>query len=315
MNNSKFDFDIAISFLSQDETYANKIKTFFSELNVFVYSDHQDKIVSKDSDEVFKNIFLYNSKIVVVLYRDGWGKSSNTYIEQEAIKDRIFKNKGTEFLIMVNMTGKETMPPWVSERMIWFDYSRFKIEGLAATINNKYSDLSDTKRIESPRDIAKRKSEEFKFHLKRKAFIESKEGVQSATNEFRNLAELLKKDLEKINNDHINFNYKEEQGNQIIIRGNLLTLSISWNLIFTNTLESADEYASLNIQIMKRNMIIRENWNENSFYNIYRCSYVYDLFYPDFKGWKEKNGNEFVSSQNIVDELLNKLLENIDIIY
>lgn len=316
MSKAKFKYDIAISFLSQDESIAEKLKLFFPELNVFVYSDFQEEIAGKDGSEIFKNTFQYDSKVVVVLYREDWGKSSNTYVEQEAIKDRIFKTKGNEFLIMVNMTGKEKMPSWLSERIIWFDFKRFKIEGLAATINNKYNELSEIKRIESPEDIAFRKSEEINFHIKRKSFIESTEGVQSATNEFRKLTEILKNDLEKINNEHIKFTFKEEQGYQILIQGNLLSLSVSWNLIFKNTLESEEYgYASLNIQILKRNLDVRFDKDPNSYYLVYSNSYKFNMFYPDITGWSKNDKNELVSSQNIVDELLIKLLENINVTY
>src|SRR5271155_3703298 len=84
-------YEVAISFLSQDEPLALKLHEQLSEsLPVFVYSKKQEELAGTDGLESFRHAFLSQSRLVVVLYRHGWGKTKWTAVEELAIKDRIF---------------------------------------------------------------------------------------------------------------------------------------------------------------------------------------------------------------------------------
>ena len=83
--------DIAISFLSKDETLACKLaEELEREFSVFVFSKEQEKLAGTDGLETLRSAFRDESRLNVVLYRDGWGESPWTRLEQTAITDRAF---------------------------------------------------------------------------------------------------------------------------------------------------------------------------------------------------------------------------------
>jgi len=82
-------YDIAISFLQKDESLALEISRRLTEqFSIFVYSERQEEIAGTDGLETFRQVFLAESSLVVILYRDGWGKTRFTRVEEQAIKDR-----------------------------------------------------------------------------------------------------------------------------------------------------------------------------------------------------------------------------------
>src|ERR1022692_740322 len=116
-------YDVAISFLSQDEPLALKLHEQLSEnLSVFVYSKKQEELAGTDGLESFRLAFLSQSRLVVVLYRDGWGKTPWTGIEELAIKERMFEG-GWESLLFVTMDG--TYPAWLPKTHVRLDYTQF----------------------------------------------------------------------------------------------------------------------------------------------------------------------------------------------
>ena len=89
MGESETKYDVAISFLHKDETLASAINARLSEqFNVFVYSKRQEELVGTNGLESFREAFLAESRLVVVLYREGWAKTPFTRVEEQAIKDR-----------------------------------------------------------------------------------------------------------------------------------------------------------------------------------------------------------------------------------
>jgi len=82
-------YDVAISFLSSDEPIAAALYSRLSEgLQVFFYTERQEVLAATNGTESMRYPFLEGSRIVVVLYREGWGKTPWTRIEQAAIQDR-----------------------------------------------------------------------------------------------------------------------------------------------------------------------------------------------------------------------------------
>ncbi len=69
-----FRYDVAFSFLGQDEALARKLVEHLRDrLRVFIYSDaeRQTKLSGRDGEEAFARIFGRESRTVVVLYRQG----------------------------------------------------------------------------------------------------------------------------------------------------------------------------------------------------------------------------------------------------
>src|SRR5437899_11207412 len=91
-NSTEYEYDVAISFLSQDVDLARELADGLSpQLRVFVYIDRQREIAGTDGLTTFRAIFRSATRLVVVLFRNGWGESNWTRVEEEAISDRFLK--------------------------------------------------------------------------------------------------------------------------------------------------------------------------------------------------------------------------------
>ena len=76
MLNSEPNYDVAISFLSQDEQIGAAFRDRLSEgLKVFFYPRNQEQLAGTDGLETMRTPFLSDSRVVVVLYREPWGKT------------------------------------------------------------------------------------------------------------------------------------------------------------------------------------------------------------------------------------------------
>jgi hypothetical protein len=133
--------DIAISFLSQDEGLARELHARLSEsFAVFVYSKRQEELAGNDGLEVFREAFRSDSRIVVVLYRDGWGITPWTRVEEAAMKDR-FLAEGWNWLLFVMLDDASTPPIWLPEGEIRLSYPQYGIDQLIGAIKFKAAKL------------------------------------------------------------------------------------------------------------------------------------------------------------------------------
>lgn len=89
MSEAETKYDVAISFLHADETLAREIDARLSEqFDVFVNSKRQEAIAGTNGLESFREAFLAQSRLVVVLYREGWGSTPFMRVEHQAVTER-----------------------------------------------------------------------------------------------------------------------------------------------------------------------------------------------------------------------------------
>ena len=93
-------YDIAISFLCQDQNLAKALCDQLSNgLEVFFFSHNQEELAGSDGLESMREPFRNESRLNVVLYRPGWGKTPWTAVE-EAARELVSKH-GREALAKV----------------------------------------------------------------------------------------------------------------------------------------------------------------------------------------------------------------------
>lgn len=132
----KYSYDIAISLCKQDVEFARKlVKAINPSLKLFFYETNQEELISESGPESFAKVFKEQSRVVVVLSRDEWGKSFYTDIECNAIVDRL-KPDGFGFLVIIPMAQDET-PSWYPSTKIYASPFNFSIEELAHFIEFK----------------------------------------------------------------------------------------------------------------------------------------------------------------------------------
>lgn len=156
MGESETKYDVAISFLRRDEPLALEIHRRLTEqFSVFVYSKSQQDIAGTNGYEKFRQVFLAESRLVVVLYREDWAKTEYTRIEEAAILDR-FPTDGWEFLLFVMLNDSDRPPPWLPTREIRLSFEQYGFEQLIGAVKVRAERLGSIVKSETALDRAKR---------------------------------------------------------------------------------------------------------------------------------------------------------------
>lgn len=172
-------YDAAVSFLARDEALAIELAESLSgNLEVFVYSERQRELVGREGMSEFTRVFERDSRIVVVLYRAGWGATPWTGVESTAIQERGFR-KQWEFLVFAALDSS-AVPDWLPKTRIWLDFDRYGIAGLAAVVKQRFQDAGGTPRVEDAVEMARRLRREQDAEAVRQTFVKSTEGVTAA---------------------------------------------------------------------------------------------------------------------------------------
>jgi len=189
----RYKYDVAFSFLHQDERLATEINDLIQDrFQTFLYSQRQEEIVGTDGEAKFGKVFRDEARIVVVLYREGWGKTQFTRVEEMAIRDRA-RDDGFGFSVFIPLDEPPTTPEWLDKSRIWMDLSRWGPQGAAAVIERRIAEAGGDKRPESVHNqVARLKRKE--ANEKRKAkFLNSESGVKAADCEFKTLISEIKR--------------------------------------------------------------------------------------------------------------------------
>lgn len=200
-------YDVAISFLNQDEPLAVKIQTRLSEsMEVFVYSKKQQELAGTDGLESFRVVFREASRVVVVLYRNGWGQTPWTRVEETAITERALK-QGWEWLLFVMLNSGETPPGWLPETRIRLNFADYSLEQLLGAIKIRAEKLGSSLKTETALDRAKRLEQESQARKERDRIL-AEEGMEAAQKEFNELLQILDRKIQDIAAESSSLNIK-----------------------------------------------------------------------------------------------------------
>jgi len=171
MASAKPRFDIAISFLSSDERIASALQDKLSSgSKVFFYPRNQEDLAGTDGMESMRQPFIDDSLISVVLYRERWGKTPWTRVEEAAIKDGCLKH-GWHRLFFMSLDDDAPLPAWLPNTHVRFSYAHFGLEQAVGAIKARVQEcggviapvtaLSRARAVEAESSRLKRKEELF----------------------------------------------------------------------------------------------------------------------------------------------------------
>jgi hypothetical protein len=238
MNTTEFNYDVAFSFLQKDEGLAMQLNDLLQDrVKTFIYSEQQKALAGTDGEEVFNRVFREESRLVVVLYRAGWGETKWTRVEQTAIRARGFDH-GYGFAKFIPLDEPENVPPWLPPTQIYIGLKRFGIEGAAAVIEERIRDLGGNVHQETVEEHAQRIGRQIAFD-KRRAHFQREEGVHAAQAQLVELKRVLTARAESVKNSTaIPLQIAARQDGFWMI-GLDCALGIAWRSQYGNTLENA----------------------------------------------------------------------------
>jgi hypothetical protein len=237
---SEFKYDVAFSFVQEDEQLANEIEHLLADrLTTFIYSSRQKELAGRDGEQRFAEVFSKEARIVVILYRPQWGSTPFTRIEETAIRNRAFSD-GYDFVVLIPTDSPPTKPDWFPRFHLYVGMKRWGVQGAATVIEERVSALGGTVREETVSDRAARLARAKAFAAQRGQFLNSSEGVNAAKEEGNYLVsalETLSKDLSSKYGIDIATRFKSE--NSIDISGGKYCLSVDWAWPYSNTLDGS----------------------------------------------------------------------------
>lgn len=130
-----YKYEVAISCTTEDESVAQELHDLLQPRvkSIFFYPENQKELIGQDGLQKFGSVFRTESRVVVVIYCEKWGKTPWTQVEENAIKEMCL-NGGWARVILHSTDG--TAPVWLPRFYIWSG-SRYGLGALAAAVEQK----------------------------------------------------------------------------------------------------------------------------------------------------------------------------------
>jgi hypothetical protein len=227
-------YDVAISLLSRDEPVGAALHDRLSEgLEVFFYPRKQEDLAGTDGQESMRKPFLDDSRVVVVLYREGWGKTPWTGVEQTAIQDGCLIH-GWHRLFFIMLDKKNPAPVWLPSTCISLSYTDYGIEQAVGAIKAR---VQESGGIITPLTAMKRAAiyeQEVKYQEDRRK-IGSHEGIALVDQKVMELNEEIKRLCSEIRASRsLPLQVGANAGRCVLTNGRI-SLTVSWYRPYINS--------------------------------------------------------------------------------
>lgn len=300
----EFKYEIVFSFCSEDESLASELNNLLQDrYSTFIYSEHQKQLAGKDGEIEFNKVFEYKARVVVIFYRNKWGKTPWTRIEENAIRKRAFKN-GYDFTLFIPTEKKINMPDWLPKQRLYLSLERYGLEGAASAIELKIQENDGSTKEENAKERATRLKRKIVFENGKKLFLDSLSGVEAAKNELQKLFTIIEQIAEASTDrdkriDLVFTIHRNEDSCSFF--NNNFKMKLNWICKGYNSLDDCYLHAVLTKPMRNPHNPIIYSQEE----------FVFDKKEPKSYGWSSKN-NKFYSTNNLANYLFKLLLEKID---
>jgi hypothetical protein len=238
-------WDVAISFLIQDASIAQALYEKLSEgLTVFFSPRRQEEIAGTDGMEIFRQTFLTESRLNVVVYRERWGHTPWTAVEAAAIRDSCVQNQFRNIFVF-NVEETRVFPNWLPHTHMRFDLGEYTIDQVIGAIKlrvaeqgGRYQPLTPLKRAESLKA-----EQEYEWE---RSSMRSEEGIRKIRGQVQELfAEIDRQCADVRAHGHLDIECEVNQ-QACILRFEGVGMIVIWQQRYMNSLDdgglSVDEY-------------------------------------------------------------------------
>jgi hypothetical protein len=302
---SEYKYDVAFSFLAQDESLASQLNDLIGErFTTFLYSNRQTELAGSDGEETFNQVFGKDARVVVVFFRKGWGDTPWTRIEQTALRNRAY-HQGYDFALFIPLDSPPSAPEWLPKTQLWFGLERFGLNGAASVIEARIQQAGGATRLETSIDAAARLAREMERERERQMFLSSERGLQVAEEYVSALFNEMERIVKRVGEDNAGFNCRlERQPRQIIACVAGFTLTIGWSPRYANSPEDATLY----VKLWKGS--VSSHWHSSAPKEVQSIEYEFERLPSGSTGWKGVRGDRrFFPEISLADHSLKQLFE------
>jgi len=242
MSDAAYKYDVAISFLSGDLDVGQKLAGLLRDrMNVFLFTDRQSEVAGADGIELLSSVFGAQARIAVVLYREGWGKTAWTGIEETAIKNRGLE-QGWDFVLMIPLEANPTVPKWLPRAQIWLSYERYGLPTAVAVIERKLEELGGEAKPITAASRANEQARRVAWQGEREAKRGTQEGVDAAKAHVTALFDEIQKAVSQAPGADIQFKEARHNAARIWTKSpnrEGTTVTLYWSLSWANVLNQS----------------------------------------------------------------------------
>jgi hypothetical protein len=295
--NDEFKYDVAFSFLAEDESTATQINDLLQRrFRTFLYTQRQAEMAGADGELLLSSVFSQESRTIAVLYRPEWGTKSWTRIEETAIRNRAH-DQGYDFTTFIAMTEPVSRPQWLPRNRLLYGLKRFGISGAAAALDAKIQDLGGTGAEESALDRAMRLKRLMALKEEQERFQRSEAGVSAATGAYERLLSDLKAQIDALSS-LIGLKISSRHG-CTFVRGGIIVLALRWEVCYSNSLSGA----VLHVDFF--NGMPRQNDTPA----VERNQFTFQLVEIERPAWVESNGHDH-RIEDLADFILKRFMDH-----
>jgi hypothetical protein len=314
----KLKFDVAISFLVQDEPIAAALHHELSQtLNVFFFPHKQEDLAGTDGMESMRQPFLEDCRVMVVLYREQWGKTRWTAIEETAIKEACFNGEWKR-LFFIALDRHSALPKWLPEYHVRYNWEDFGLDQAVGAIKARVLDTGGQPAAPTPLKRAELLKDDDEYRLD-KSRMNSSEGIAKILESLQALfAELQKQCEAVIAHGHLQIRYEIDSQPRnthhscVMTDGNVGMIVI-WHQQFSNTLDDS----GLHIQQYNGGLILNSEMGRRVHLRkpdlLTEDRYEPELSRAREYGWTSEDGEgQFISSSALASRCVVKFLDLVD---
>jgi hypothetical protein len=251
--------------------------------------------------------FYDNSRVMVVLYNDGWGKTPWTRVEETAIKDACLAF-GWHRLFFLVFDRAAALPVWLPHTHVWFNYAEYGLEQAVGAVKARVQEMGGKSVRLTPAKRAEiLKAEE--QYLQDKRRMNSEEGLNKIVKAVRRLFDEIDRQCKDIN-IRCGFEFSERSTAQTcVLTNDKVGVTVVWNQPYTNILEGA----GLFVREFKDRLMLPPEAMHRFYVDKPRLDretlYLPDLSLAREYGWKQEEKTEFFSSEALAEKCVISLLD------
>lgn len=310
-------YDVAISFLATDENIAAELNRQLSEtMNVFFFPKRQEELAGTDGMESMRKPFYEDSRLMVVLFRDRWGKTRWTAIEELAIKDACF-NGDWNRLFFVALDKTSGLPGWLPPHYVRYNWEDFGPEQIVGVIKARVFENGGKPSQMTAMKQAKLFRQEEEYRAARNS-IELQPGIPAIQGEAKALLEAVKAKCDEIKHaGHVDLDCEldEKQLPRVvgcIVTNRQVSLTAWWHQPYINTIRDG---AALHVREFNGPLLLpSEAGRTYSVQAELRKDTVYkpDLFRTRELGWSLKNSDDIIPTSKMADDIVLRFIRLVE---